>query len=184
MLPKMSSDIRVFVQWKEPAVFAGDELDCTITFRNSKVLNPLPTPNAALTRSPRSWQIVERSHKTSYSLNSAVTSAPRSRETSFSTRGHEIRPNHKSQRSVSIVSLGGSESGTHSSDVQPKVTGNHPGRHIRAASLQVLPKPGGSSGEGPASGMGGLSSRLHVLILSSFYGYSRHAAPFSFPRQP
>ncbi|KAF2257068.1 Rgp1-domain-containing protein [Trematosphaeria pertusa] len=30
----MSSNIRVFVQWKNPTVFAGEDIECTITFRN------------------------------------------------------------------------------------------------------------------------------------------------------
>jgi hypothetical protein len=150
----MSSDIRVFVQWKEPAVFAGDELECTITFRNSRALNPLPTPNSALPRSPRSWQIAERTHKTSYSLNNAITSAPRARETPLPNRDHEVRPTTKHKRSVSIVSLGGPEGTNTPPDVQPRATSNRPGRsHARAASLQVLPKWGDSTGEGVLSGL-------------------------------
>ncbi|ORX97345.1 Rgp1-domain-containing protein [Clohesyomyces aquaticus] len=30
----MSSNIRVFVKWKEPTVFAGEDIECTITFKN------------------------------------------------------------------------------------------------------------------------------------------------------
>jgi len=30
----MPSDIQVFVRFKEPSVFAGEQLDCTITFKN------------------------------------------------------------------------------------------------------------------------------------------------------
>ncbi|KAF1997682.1 Rgp1-domain-containing protein, partial [Amniculicola lignicola CBS 123094] len=33
-MPTMSSNIRVFVQWKEPTVFAGEDIECTITFKN------------------------------------------------------------------------------------------------------------------------------------------------------
>lgn len=44
----MSSDIRVYVRWKEQSFFAGEDLECTITFKN--VANPrenLPLGNAA-----------------------------------------------------------------------------------------------------------------------------------------
>ncbi|KAL1954392.1 hypothetical protein VTO42DRAFT_1207 [Malbranchea cinnamomea] len=30
----MSSDIQVFVRWKEQAIFAGEDIECTITFKN------------------------------------------------------------------------------------------------------------------------------------------------------
>jgi hypothetical protein len=30
----MSSDIRVFVRWKEQTIFAGEDVECVITFRN------------------------------------------------------------------------------------------------------------------------------------------------------
>jgi RAB6A-GEF complex partner protein 2 len=30
----MSSNIRVFVQWKDSTVFAGEDIECTITFKN------------------------------------------------------------------------------------------------------------------------------------------------------
>ncbi|KAF2636427.1 Rgp1-domain-containing protein [Massarina eburnea CBS 473.64] len=33
----MSSNIRVFVQWKNPTVFAGEDVECTITFKNTAV---------------------------------------------------------------------------------------------------------------------------------------------------
>ena len=29
-----SSNIRAFVQWREPSVYAGEEIDCIITFKN------------------------------------------------------------------------------------------------------------------------------------------------------
>ncbi|KAF1962969.1 Rgp1-domain-containing protein [Byssothecium circinans] len=35
----MSSNIRVFVQWKNPTVFAGEDIECTITFKNIALPN-------------------------------------------------------------------------------------------------------------------------------------------------
>jgi hypothetical protein len=31
----MASNIRVFAQWKNPTVFAGEDIECTITFKNT-----------------------------------------------------------------------------------------------------------------------------------------------------
>ena len=30
----MPSDLQVFVKWKEQTVFAGEDVECTITFKN------------------------------------------------------------------------------------------------------------------------------------------------------
>ena len=44
------SDIRVSVQWKNPTVFAGEDIECTITFKNIALAHrvqpsPSPTPH-------------------------------------------------------------------------------------------------------------------------------------------
>ena len=42
------SDIRVSVQWKNPAVFAGEDIECTITFKNialARRVNHSPPPS-------------------------------------------------------------------------------------------------------------------------------------------
>ena len=47
------SDIRVFVQWKSSTVFAGEEIECTITFRNvsqPRNLRRSPSPSTQLRR--------------------------------------------------------------------------------------------------------------------------------------
>ncbi|KAF2281472.1 Rgp1-domain-containing protein [Westerdykella ornata] len=43
----MSSTIRVFVQWKESTVFAGEDIECTITFKNVAVPHGQDSPNAS-----------------------------------------------------------------------------------------------------------------------------------------
>ncbi|KAK5018124.1 Golgi membrane exchange factor (Ric1p-Rgp1p) subunit [Cryomyces antarcticus] len=45
-----SSNIRVYVQWKEPTVFAGEDVECTITFKN---IAPLPGAEGDGTRNSR-----------------------------------------------------------------------------------------------------------------------------------
>lgn len=42
------SDIRVSVQWKNPTVFAGEDIECTITFKNIALVGSVrrsPSPN-------------------------------------------------------------------------------------------------------------------------------------------
>lgn len=46
------SDIRVSVQWKNPTVFAGEDIECTITFKNIALArsvrrSPSPNPHTA-----------------------------------------------------------------------------------------------------------------------------------------
>ena len=46
------SDIRVSVQWKNPTVFAGEDIECTITFKNNALAHrdhppPSPSPHIA-----------------------------------------------------------------------------------------------------------------------------------------
>lgn len=43
------SDIRVSVQWKNPTVFAGEDIECTITFKNTALVRTVrrsPSPNS------------------------------------------------------------------------------------------------------------------------------------------
>ena len=52
------SDIRVSVHWKNPTVFAGEDVECTITFRNvsqtrSPRCSPSPSSQSCANSSPR-----------------------------------------------------------------------------------------------------------------------------------
>ena len=42
------SDIRVSVQWKSSTVFAGEDVECTITFKNVARAQGTPSPNSQL----------------------------------------------------------------------------------------------------------------------------------------
>ncbi|SPO03481.1 related to RGP1 Reduced growth phenotype protein [Cephalotrichum gorgonifer] len=48
-----SSDVRVFVKWHEQTVFAGEEVKCTITFRNVASIPNILTPQHPGQRTPR-----------------------------------------------------------------------------------------------------------------------------------
>ncbi|KAK1459317.1 hypothetical protein CMEL01_02316 [Colletotrichum melonis] len=164
MSPEASSNIRVFIRWHDQTVFAGEEIKCTITFKNiardpnqqrqSQRLAPVDRPrhvspllrgksSAGLTP-PNSAQT--RGHRSALSLNVPVAQS-RSRAGSVPwTPSHppsalEHRGNgHK--KSVSIVSIGSTS--TVPDDNQSNassVKAHRPGRgHARASSLQIVPR--------------------------------------------
>lgn len=52
------SDIRVSVQWKNPTVFAGEDIECTITFKNIAL-----APSVRRSTSPNSRSASHGSHR-------------------------------------------------------------------------------------------------------------------------
>lgn len=63
----MPSDIHVFVRFKEPSVFAGEDVECTITFKNvANLQNATSLPEARTGSHSRRASLVEQ-----------VTSSPR-----------------------------------------------------------------------------------------------------------
>ncbi|RFU29366.1 hypothetical protein B7463_g6955, partial [Scytalidium lignicola] len=191
------SNIRVFVQWKEQTVFAGENIECEIIFKNvapsgtpSKPSLPPPGTNghvptierqrkqsATTNKSPSNASlrpvIPSRGHRTTLSLN--VPSAP-GRQPIDAGSQNEGRPKagvsgtHK--RSVSIVSIAASESSV--GDVASR-GGNpesprRPTRgHARSASLQIIPRRTGANG-GPLSATMAQRATTHPspLFVSSF----------------
>lgn len=122
----MPSDVQVFVRFKEQCVFAGEELHCSITFKNVAELQEPPTPgvnsfrhnrrnsinqlaaqNARANQTPRSPEERPRGrHQPSYSVSQPPTppivgnTTPPS-DVAIGTQ----KPSHKHQRSVSILSM-------------------------------------------------------------------------------
>jgi hypothetical protein len=129
-----ATNIRVFVRWHDQTVFSGEEVKCTITFKN---VAPLPgqsrqvsgqqlnthsernrlgaslagriKANAGLT--PPSSATTGRGHRRSALSLSIPPSSSRSRSGSIQwpssqTGSAETRPGHAHKRSVSIVSIG------------------------------------------------------------------------------
>ncbi|KAK1972182.1 Rgp1-domain-containing protein [Colletotrichum sublineola] len=162
MSPEASSNIRVFIRWHDQTVFAGEEIKCTITFKNiardpnqqrqSQRLAPADRPrhvspllrgkaSAGLTP-PNSAQT--RGHRSALSLNVPAAQS-RSRAgsvpwpSSHSPSALEHRSNgHK--KSVSIVSIG-STSTIHDDNQSNagSVKSHWSGRgHARASSLQIV----------------------------------------------
>lgn len=167
------SDIRVSVRWESSAVFAGEEVECTVTFKNV-------TPPSSLRRSP----------SPNTKLRSHGSSRERWKETlpsrllqGTATQGRNVRsqkplslkPSHgfplprmpniprassrppdsernTHRRSVSIISIGG-DTASEASSPGPILNPTRPARgHGRAASLQVNARKLGSLNSGSSSG--------------------------------
>jgi len=133
----MSTNMRVFVQWTEQTVFAGEDIECEITFKN---IAPSPTPSRTSlhpqsangigpgadkqrkgppahlkgSHSPKSKPpLVQRGHRATLSLNSPVgLGITRSQPGSGSWNGVPPKVTKEGgahKRSVSIISIGANE---------------------------------------------------------------------------
>lgn len=183
------STIRVFVQWKEQTVFAGEDIECQITFKN---VAPAPSPsrtpphpstvNSFMPGSQRKATQIKngsplnprpghlgKGHRSTLSLNvpaGSLRSQPTS--TSWSARNATKSPREGGQhkRSVSIISIGASESVIEDATSQgsyaerPRNTSRG---HGRSASLQIVPRGLGINGS-PISGR--RTSTLFLVILT------------------
>jgi RAB6A-GEF complex partner protein 2 len=148
----MPSDIKVFVRFHDQCVFAGEELKCTITFKNAAYLSEPQTPAHPRRRPSRVASIgyLARSDAQNANVRSedpplrvqkdaAVTVATgpsgddQHSQSLNSTR--QARPNHKQQRSVSIISIASPvlSPGPHSAGLPPKPSLGHK----RSSTVQV-----------------------------------------------
>ncbi|OAG39063.1 hypothetical protein AYO21_06783 [Fonsecaea monophora] len=139
----MHSDIHVAVRFHDQSVFAGEQLRCTITFRNVASSSEPLTP---------SFQSLRRQRRESISQLAAAQSTKPSTVLRLSQNGQNGRPNsheqgpdqpaqrpgHKQQRSVSIISL---TSPTIVGDVDHGASGGRakPKRpaHSRSSTVQI-----------------------------------------------
>jgi hypothetical protein len=138
MLP-IVSNIRVFVHWSEQTVFAGEDIECQITFKNVAVASETPRSShpsnlnglvigGARQRKTSPLQstgvqgkngageafqigVPNRGHRSTLSLNVPMTKEDPQRGNNFrSTETGDVALQGRShRRSVSIVSLGRSE---------------------------------------------------------------------------
>ena len=119
----MPSDIHVYVRFRDQCVFAGEELKCTIIFKNAAYLSEPQTPAISGRRSSRTASLGQftladqkkglvegqNAKRTRVQKEAVVSSAPGSASHQPSKQGaesaHPNRPGHKHQRSVSIISI-------------------------------------------------------------------------------
>lgn len=171
-----SSNIRVFVQWSEPTVFAGEDVECQITFKNVAAvphaprsssnpssLNGFPggerqwktTPNST-SPDPRAV-ISNRGHRSALSLNVSAGNRHLNQSSGIrDSRRKEAGTEERShRRSVSIISLGISDLPGDETATQRNVgdgSRRPPRGHMRSSSLQIVPRRPGTNGAGPMSG--------------------------------
>ncbi|KAH8888305.1 Rgp1-domain-containing protein [Thozetella sp. PMI_491] len=176
-----SSNIRVFISWHDQTVFAGEEVKCTITFKNvarppgSSATPPRPSPlqsrHASSERlkvtSPRTSKPnaglapppAARGHRSSLSLSvpsAAAASRARSGSIPWSPNAIEGRHNgHSHRRSVSILSIGSASTVDDDQGNANPANSNKPPRpargHARASSLQIVSRSPQLSGPRSAS---------------------------------
>lgn len=179
MAPDGPSNIRVFVHWAEQTVFAGEDVKCTVTFKNvapdqsqqrqkqqtqqqggERHRNGRAKAAASLTSPPPATS--GRGHRRSALSLSIPGTAAHSRSGSIqwphTASSAEWRTGHNHKRSLSIVSIGSASTvDDHAQRNENHSMPQRPRRgHNRAASLQILPRgqpvpPGPHSGRSPCS---------------------------------
>lgn len=201
-----SSNIRVFVQWKDSTVFAGEDIECTITFKNVAPSerddrSPAPKQNGFANGGERARKLppVNSSTRPSMSRNSSFASQippPQVRghrpalslhtPSTVGDRRSPIPPSAASGnntggrqhgRSLSIISLG-TELGTEASH-ERGVPIRRPNRgHGRSASLQVVP---GRPNSYPriVNHIKHTSNTNPTLVTSPGHRSGSHASPLS-----
>ncbi|KAH7320999.1 intracellular protein transport protein [Stachybotrys elegans] len=170
MAPDSQSNIRVFVRWHDQTVFAGEDIKCTITFKNvaagqaqppkqpqtpqldrSRLASPLHNRNKghAGLSSPPSSSTTARGHRRSALSLSAPPSSSRNRSGSIQwpqppPSAGENRHGHAHKRSVSIVSIGSTstiDDHHQRTDSMASARSQRQARgHSRASSLQIMPR--------------------------------------------
>lgn len=160
------SNIRVFVHWHDQTIFAGEEIKCTITFKNvatgvdkskqkqqgqsdrNRLTSSLHARAKASSNSTPPLSNTGRGHRRSalsLGLPPATTRRTGSVQWPSGNNGSDKRPGHDHKRSVSIVSIGSTST---IDDHQPRIDSastssnvQRPARgHSRATSLQILPR--------------------------------------------
>jgi hypothetical protein len=162
-----ASNIRVFVQWKNATVFAGEDVECTITFKNvalpeGRDRSPARKQNGLAPGGERQRKLppVQSSTRPSVSRNSSYVSQqppppPRGHRPALSLntpsavgeRRSPVPPNgatgnntsgQKHGRSLSIMSIG-TDAATETSRDRGAAAGRPARGHARSGSLQIVP---------------------------------------------
>ena len=165
------------MQWESSTVFAGEDVECRITFKNVARVQRTPSPNSQLRghgfhrerwKDPLPSHLVQKPSGGSQRKSSLVSqSGYKAHKPAMSLNtpnGHFVPqqssngPLHETstqekRRSISIVSIGGNLTEEGPVHGPPLNSSKRPSQgHSRAASLQVLPRRNGFPSPGPASG--------------------------------
>lgn len=167
------SDIRVSVQWKDPTVFAGEDIECTITFKNiasARRVHHSPSSNPHTT----SHGPHRERWKESLPLRSvnASATAKHSKSPTFSGYPQSHARTHRQASSNSSVNgfAKSSVGEVHDSISRPANLGNN--KHRRSVSIVSI------RGEANED-----TSRHGQLLSSGVSGHSRAASLQVTPRR-
>ena len=191
------SNIRAFVRWREPSVYAGEEVECIITFKNvavppgqeQKDEDVTGLPNAPL-RDGRQSQAQQTSHSRRSSLAQAKATSARAPSVG-SVKGLQSSGAHRPTLSLNVVS-GPSRGGLQSAPIQAKAPNSavQATGHGRSLSIMSLGSDVTSEGRGTMPGPAskrptkarGRSASLQVLPKPTLQ-VSPYVGGIS-PRQP
>ncbi|KAF1943110.1 Rgp1-domain-containing protein [Clathrospora elynae] len=201
-----ASNIRVFVQWKDSTVFAGEDIECTIIFKNvappeGRDRSPrgqngfapggerqrrLPAvPPSVSRRSSVASQLPPqhiRAHRPALSLHTPSTAGGRRSPVPPGAASGNNSGGLRHGRSLSIISMG-TDAGTDASHERGIPIRRPPRGHGRSASLQVVP---GRPNSYPITSPGHHSA-THPSPLAggaSSPAMAHEASDFAFPGRP
>ncbi|KAL1841685.1 hypothetical protein VTJ49DRAFT_6724 [Mycothermus thermophilus] len=165
-----SSNIRVFVRWHEQVVFAGEEVKCTITFRNVARTDPdSPNPSSSALSTPTTLRPTITSPTSASSRHPhplrGRTGSPSITSPGLSPPPPSARGHHRSSLSVSVPSAASRARSESLSWLQSPST---PGAPILTSSSGRGLRGGNSgNGNGGTEGRGhGHSHKRSVSIVS------------------
>lgn len=178
------SDIRVSVQWESSSVFAGEDLECIITFKNIAQAehgpkSPLPSSQLRVTSSGRErW-------KESLSQHNAPIAVGHTRNSSLShtalSKAQAISTSHKPAVSLNAPVSTRQDSAVNSDQSSSHVVSASCGKHGRSVSIVSI---GGDSTARRPARYHNRTASLQVLPLRDVNGYSgptsgEHALDYS-----
>lgn len=133
----MPSDVQVFVRFKEQCVFAGEVLECVITFKNVAENAEPPTPGAGGNRHTKRNSINQlAAAQAAAALNTRLTPGGRlhSARSPSAVRDERPRVKHQNSYSMSMPSTPIPRVPSPSNEVQP-TTAKQSQQHHRSVSI-------------------------------------------------
>ena len=151
-----ASNIRAFIQWREPSVYAGEEIECIITFKN---VAPSPqeekrnaAENNAQSRHPSQGQ--QASHSRRASVAQSKTAAHSRVPSAASSKSAQFVKGHRPALSLNVVT-GTSRGGLHTAPIPAKGPNSAikpTAGHGRSLSIMSLGSDAASEGRGAFTG--------------------------------
>ncbi|KKK14223.1 hypothetical protein AOCH_000341, partial [Aspergillus ochraceoroseus] len=138
----MPSDIQVFVKWKDQTIFAGEDVECTITFKNVTEKGVEPGTGGPQTPHQRKQSRAASTHSDSFSLKlpSNPFKSPHRRSYPLIPRKS---PSHRFSSSVSSPLIGSHSFPPPSS---PRIVSPPGHKHKRSISILSIDSEGGAGG--------------------------------------